>query len=82
MRVGAGQASAQFTLFARLGATGRTADLERLLLFGFHWYTMRCDRFTKMFNCDQSNEKLDAMKDIPGRIRERMKINVDMRLRI
>jgi hypothetical protein len=41
MRLGTGQASAQFTLLSWLSSTGGATNLERLFLFGFHGYMMQ-----------------------------------------
>jgi hypothetical protein len=41
MRFCSGQAGAEFALFARLYATGRTTHRQRILRFDFHTHTMR-----------------------------------------
>src|SRR6201981_4083482 len=52
MRLGTGQASAQFTLLSWLSATGGATNCQGLFLFGFHGYMMQPCSENKMFNCD------------------------------
>ena len=52
MRLGARQASTEFALFSRLGATSRTTDRQGSFPFRSHGYTMRPGLGNKLFNSD------------------------------
>jgi hypothetical protein len=53
MRIGAGQTSAQFTLFAGLRSTGRAANGQSLSFFQLHGSHNALSPADKMVNCDQ-----------------------------